>query len=45
MFTNTYLPMIGGGSRSVLTLAEDLQARGHPVLIVAPTYAGHPADP
>ncbi len=44
MFTNTYLPQIGGVSRSVFTLAEDLQALGHQVLIVAPTYAAQGED-
>lgn len=36
--------MIGGVSRSIFTLSEDLQARGHEVLIVAPTYAAQGND-
>jgi 1,2-diacylglycerol 3-alpha-glucosyltransferase len=40
MFTNTYLPHVGGVARSVDTLAGDLRAHGHQVLIVAPTFAG-----
>jgi len=44
MFTNTYLPQIGGVSRSVFTLSEDLQAGGHQILIVAPTYAAQGKD-
>jgi len=45
MFTNTYIPQIGGVARSVLTLAEDLQNLGHSVLIVAPTYAAQQEAP
>jgi 1,2-diacylglycerol 3-alpha-glucosyltransferase len=40
MFTNTYLPHIGGVARSVSTFVEDLQAAGHCVLVVAPTFPG-----
>ncbi len=36
--------MIGGVSRSVFTLSEDLQGLGHQVLIVAPTYAEQEDD-
>jgi len=39
MFTNTYLPQIGGVARSIASYAEDLRKMGHRVLIVAPTYA------
>lgn len=38
MFTNTYLPHVGGVARSVSTFAEDLRNSGHPVLIVAPAF-------
>jgi glycosyltransferase involved in cell wall biosynthesis len=38
MFTNTYLPHIGGVARSVSTFAEALQERGHAVQIIAPTF-------
>lgn len=38
MFTNTYLPHVGGVARSVAAFAEDLRARGHQVMIVAPTF-------
>jgi 1,2-diacylglycerol 3-alpha-glucosyltransferase len=39
MFTNSYLPQVGGVARSVHLFAEDLRATGHRVMIVAPTYA------
>ncbi|MCA1788125.1 MAG: glycosyltransferase, partial [Desulfobacteraceae bacterium] len=38
MFTNTYLPHVGGVARSVHNFAQDLQKKGHRVLIVAPTF-------
>ncbi len=44
MFTNTYLPHVGGVARSVHTFSRDLQRKGHHVLIVAPTFAGDDAD-
>ncbi len=40
MFTNTYLPHVGGVARSVSTLAEELRALGHAVLVVAPEFPG-----
>lgn len=40
MFTNTYLPHVGGVARSVDSFAEDLRRRGNNVLIVAPTFPG-----
>ncbi len=39
MFTNTYLPHVGGVARSVHTFSQDLQKNGHEVLIIAPTFA------
>jgi len=39
MFTNTYLPHVGGVARSVSTFAEDLREAGHAVRIIAPTFA------
>lgn len=44
MFTNTFVPHVGGVTRSVLTLSQALEGRGNPVLIVAPTYEGHRQD-
>ncbi len=38
MFTNTYLPFIGGIARSVQYYTEDLRELGHDVLVVAPRY-------
>jgi glycogen synthase len=38
MFTNTYLPHVGGVARSVSVLEEDLRSLGHQVLVVAPEY-------
>jgi glycosyltransferase involved in cell wall biosynthesis len=40
MFTNTYLPHIGGVARSVNIFSEDLRKMGHRVLIIAPVYPG-----
>jgi glycosyltransferase involved in cell wall biosynthesis len=40
MFSNTYLPHVGGVARSVSTFAEDLRSMGHRVLIVAPRFPG-----
>ncbi len=38
MFTNTYLPHVGGVARSVQFFTEDLRRMGHEVLVVAPTF-------
>lgn len=38
MFTNTYLPHVGGVARSIHTFVSDLRAAGHSVLIVAPVF-------
>jgi len=38
MFTNTYLPHVGGVARSVAYFATDLCRLGHRVLVIAPTY-------
>jgi 1,2-diacylglycerol 3-alpha-glucosyltransferase len=40
MFTNTYLPHVGGVARSVSTYEEELRRRGHEVRTVAPTFEG-----
>ncbi len=40
MFTNNYLPFIGGVSISINRLANALRERGHKVVIFAPDYPG-----
>ncbi len=44
MFTNTFLPHVGGVARSVDTLCNGLRQRGHKVLVIAPTFRGHEYD-
>ncbi|TDR53370.1 glycosyltransferase involved in cell wall biosynthesis [Halomonas ventosae] len=44
MFTNTYLPIVGGVSESVQRLKHQLQAAGHRVLVVAPRLEGQPRE-
>lgn len=39
MFTNTYLPHVGGVAKSVALFSEDLISLGHKVLVIAPTFA------
>lgn len=38
MFTNTFLPHVGGVARSVDAFAHDLRQKGHQVLVIAPAY-------
>ncbi|MCB2184202.1 MAG: glycosyltransferase [Desulfobulbaceae bacterium] len=38
MFTNTYLPHVGGVARSVSAFVQDLRDNGHDVMVVAPTF-------
>ena len=40
MFTNTYLPVVGGVARSVSTYADEFRRRGHDVRIIAPQFEG-----
>lgn len=44
MFTNTYLPHVGGVARSVSCFEEDLRRLGHRVLIIAPTFPDQPEN-
>lgn len=44
MFTNTFVPHLGGVTRSILTLQGELERRGHRVMIIAPSYNGHDHD-
>lgn len=39
MFTNTYLPHMGGVAKSVDSFARDLRAKGHKVLVISPTFS------
>lgn len=45
MFTNTYLPHVGGVARAVGTLENACRAEGHEVRIVAPEFIGSADDP
>ncbi len=44
MFTNTYLPYVGGVARSVDFFSKDLRNRNHRVLVVAPSFPEEPED-
>ena len=44
MFTNTFIPHVGGVARSVSCFAEDLRSLGHRVLVIAPMFPGIQAD-
>ncbi|GAB2711045.1 glycosyltransferase [Halomonas garicola] len=44
MFTNNYLPFIGGVPISIERLKRGLEALGHPVMVVAPRYGSPPAE-
>ena len=43
IFTNTFLPHVGGVARSVRTFLEDYRRAGHRVLVVAPEFPEGPA--
>jgi 1,2-diacylglycerol 3-alpha-glucosyltransferase len=43
LFTNNYLPLLGGVARAVETLRAALVAAGHRVVVIAPRVAGRPA--
>ena len=45
MFTNTYLPHVGGVARSVSSYEEEFRRRGHEVCVVAPEYDGAEESP
>ena len=45
MFTNTYLPHVGGVARSVQTLADACRRRGHEVCVIAPEFEGAEPSP
>jgi 1,2-diacylglycerol 3-alpha-glucosyltransferase len=44
MFTNTYVPHVGGVARSVHTFTRDLRSRGHRVLVVSPRFPDAPEE-
>lgn len=44
MLTNTYLPHVGGVANSVSSFVTALRARGHEVVVVAPTFDETPED-
>ncbi|MBI1320381.1 MAG: glycosyltransferase [Candidatus Hydrogenedens sp.] len=44
MFSNTYLPFVGGLTISVASYAESIRKRGHRVLVVAPEFDGQAED-
>lgn len=45
MFTNTYLPHVGGVARSVKTLEDECRKRGHEVKVIAPQAEMADASP
>jgi 1,2-diacylglycerol 3-alpha-glucosyltransferase len=45
LFTNNYLPMLGGVARAVETMRATLEALGHQVVVIAPRMAGAVATP
>ncbi|MEX2578761.1 MAG: glycosyltransferase [Verrucomicrobiales bacterium] len=45
MFTNTYLPHVGGVARSVKTLEDACRRRGHQVRVIAPEFDGAEDSP
>ncbi len=44
MFTNTYLPHVGGVANSVKLFTEEYRRCGHKVLVIAPVYENMPLD-
>ena len=42
MFTNTYLPQVGGVAHSVESFRQAYRERGHEVIVIAPEYAQQP---
>jgi len=45
LFTNTYLPHVGGVARSIHTLESACRAKGHEVCVVAPEFDGAAESP
>lgn len=45
MFTNTYLPHVGGVARAVQTMADACRGLGHQVRVIAPEFEGAEPSP
>lgn len=45
MFTNTYLPHVGGVARSIKSLEDGCRAQGHDVRVIAPEFDGAEDSP
>lgn len=45
MMTNSYKPFVGGVEKSIETFSDEFKARGHRVLIVAPTFENMVMEP
>ena len=45
MFTNTYLPHVGGVAKSVKTLEDACREHGHEVRVIAPDFDGQQPSP
>jgi glycosyltransferase involved in cell wall biosynthesis len=45
MFTNTYLPHVGGVARSIKSLEDACRAHGHDVRVIAPQFEGAEPSP
>jgi glycosyltransferase involved in cell wall biosynthesis len=45
MFTNTYIPHVGGVARAVKTLEEACREHGHEVRVIAPDFDGQETSP
>ncbi len=44
MFTNLYLPLVGGIQRSIATFKQAFEARDHNILVVTPELERNPSD-
>ncbi|MCL6582966.1 MAG: glycosyltransferase [bacterium] len=44
MFTNTFIPHVGGVANSVKAFTDEYRRRGHRVLVIAPVFEPMPSD-
>jgi 1,2-diacylglycerol 3-alpha-glucosyltransferase len=44
MFTNTFIPHVGGVANSVKTFTDEYRSRGHRVMVIAPAFEHMPPD-